>query len=223
MATLRRHHLTPPGSASNGKNRARAIAIPIARSGAPSAAASRARVPVLTGAPSRAGIARLSRDHSRSAAVVLVRPDRLTWRICPASYARFHQDQARNAVLTARVPRPTRERAWRTRGHPQAVGWTATCDRDPPGWPAGSGPISQGGDAGSESRWRCPCTQAQVGAHSRSVARFPHRSPARRRAQHALNRGCADPVQGGHRGPGSSLTVSGRGPGSWATLAPVSG
>ena len=34
---------------------------------------------------------------------------------------------------------------------------------------------------------------------------------------------CADPVNAGHRGPGSWLTVSGRGPGSWATVAPVGG
>lgn len=37
---------------------------------------------------------------------------------------------------------------------------------------------SQGGDAGFESRWECPCTQAQVGAHSRPAPRLPHRSPA---------------------------------------------
>src|SRR5262249_18574983 len=32
---------------------------------------------------------------------------------------------------------------------------------------------------------------------------------------------CADPVHDGHRGPDSWLTVSGRGPGSWATRTPV--
>jgi hypothetical protein len=38
-----------------------------------------------------------------------------------------------------------------------------------------------------------------------------------------LNLACADPVHSGHCGPGTCLTLSGRGPGTWATLAPVAG
>jgi len=36
-----------------------------------------------------------------------------------------------------------------------------------------------------------------------------------------VHTGCADPVHSGHRGPGTYLTLPGRDPGTWATLAPV--